>query len=84
MELIRNQNADDRMLPVRGRYAVIDLQTGQWQDEFFVIMLKDARAPAALNGYADDVAKSDPEYAQQVHALAARGGRNHPNCKAPA
>jgi hypothetical protein len=53
-------------------------------DEFFVIMLKDRYAGAALVAYADAAAADgEIEYAADVMALSARAGAFHPGCKKP-
>lgn len=52
--------------------------------EFFVVLLKDQYASAALYGYAGAASlDGDRELAADVSALAVRAGRNHPNCKRP-
>lgn len=53
------------------------------EDEFFVIMLRDKYADVALRAYAVAASGDDPEYADEVLALAKRAGRNHPSCKKP-
>jgi hypothetical protein len=52
-------------------------------DEFFVIRLKDKYAADALASYARAARKDDAEWANEVDALAARSGPNHPLCKRP-
>lgn len=75
-----------------GKYTVIDNRTGKvvedaepWgRNEFFVVMLKDRHARAALAAYATDAAAAgDREYAGEVMALADRAGPSSPFCKAP-
>lgn len=67
---------------VAGGFVTMDAPGGL--DEFFVIMLKDKYADAALLSYAADAAlDGEAEYAEEVRALAARAGRNHPSCKKP-
>lgn len=54
--------------------------------EFFVVMLKDQNAHAALHAYAESARhakQADRELATDVQALAVRSGPYHPNCKAP-
>lgn len=51
--------------------------------EFFVTMLKDEHAEAALLGYSVSAAATDPDYAAQVRELASRAGKNSPFCKKP-
>lgn len=50
--------------------------------EFFVLRLKDAYAPVALNAYADCAEKNDEEYAAQIRFLANRAA-GHPDRKHP-
>lgn len=54
-------------------------------DEFFVVMLKDVCSPCALVAYAAAarVRCDDPEYADEVEALASRAGYMSPFCKKP-
>lgn len=52
-------------------------------DEFWLIKLKDKYAGAALQAYADAARSDDPEYADQVEAMAKRAGANSPFCKKP-
>jgi hypothetical protein len=66
---------------LRGGFVTMDRPGGD--DEFFVIMLKDRYAEAALLAYAAVASADDPEYAGEVRALAARSGPNHPHCKKP-
>lgn len=64
------------------RAKVID-----WGDkpetEFFAIKLRDINAQAALKCYAGHARQFDPQYSEEVMALAARSGLDHPNCKKP-
>lgn len=53
------------------------------RDEFFVLMLKDKYAQAALAAYADAAEADDPEYAAEVRELMRRAGPSHPNVKRP-
>jgi hypothetical protein len=53
------------------------------ENEFFVMKLKDKYADAALARYAAMASSDDPVYANDVAAMAARSGMNHPNCKRP-
>lgn len=53
------------------------------KDEFFVVMLKDECAEAALTAYAQHAASFDKEYASAVLDLADRAGPNSPWCKRP-
>ena len=53
------------------------------ENEFFVLKLKDKYADATLARYAAVASSDDPEYANDVAAMAARSGLNHPNCKRP-
>ena len=68
-------------LLLAGGFVTMDAPGGE--DEFFVIMLKDKYADAALLAYAAVAWRDDPEYAAEVRALAARAGFNHPLCKQP-
>lgn len=52
-------------------------------DEFFLVKLKDRHAEAALKGYAESAAVTDPEWASEVQQLATRSGMNSPFCKSP-
>lgn len=75
-----------------GKYRVFDNRKWAWVEndglgevnEFFVVMLKDKYARAALLAYAEaaqeDGAKEDAVYAMK---LANRAGPMHPNCKKP-
>lgn len=84
MQLDRNKSPDGK-----GRFSIIDNRTGQIVhngdpvDDFFVMKLKDIHAEPALRAYAASVRAHDPEFADQVEALADRAGRNHPHCKQP-
>lgn len=85
MRLMRNANDSGR-----GKYSLIDNRTGERiesvpgsAEEFFVLKLKDLHSEPALRAYADSVRARDPEFAADLDALAARAGRNHPNCKQP-
>lgn len=51
--------------------------------EFMVIRLKDRFAQGALYGYANEARVYDPEYADEISAMAVRSGPAHPNCKFP-
>lgn len=53
------------------------------EDEFWLIKLKDRYAEPSLRSYATAAQKDDPEYAEQVFALANRAGLNSPFCKSP-
>lgn len=53
------------------------------RDEFFVVMLKDKNAHAALMAYAAEAEADDPEYAAEVRQMAHRAGPYHPDCKRP-
>lgn len=50
--------------------------------EFFVIRLKDKYAAPALRAYAFAVTVDDPEYADEIHALAQKA-EDHPFKKRP-
>lgn len=53
------------------------------ESEFFVLMLKDTNAKAALLTYAYVCQTQDPEYAADIRELANRAGTNSPFCKTP-
>lgn len=53
------------------------------EDEFFVLMLKDAYSYSALNAYAQAVSHDDWEYSVDVKELAQRSGLGSPFCKVP-
>lgn len=85
MRLMRNATATGQ-----GKYSLIDNRTGErvesvpgGTDEFFVLKLKDLHSEPALRAYAESVRAHDPEFAADIDALAARAGRNHPDCKQP-
>ena len=50
--------------------------------DFFVIRLKDKYAAKALKAYAEAAASDDPEYADEVYALA-RAASEHPSKRKP-
>lgn len=53
------------------------------KDEFFVLLLRDKYAQAALAAYAMAAEADDPEYAAEVRRLMGRSGPNHPFVKRP-
>lgn len=53
------------------------------ESEFFVIRLKDRNAAEALEGYANEAGKTDPQFADEVRELADRAGPKSPFCKSP-
>lgn len=53
------------------------------KDEFFVLMLKDQYAQAALAAYAAAAEVDDPEYAAEVRELMKRAGPSSPHVKRP-
>lgn len=53
------------------------------REEFFLIKLKDRHSAAALYAYETSIWPTDPEFAQEVHQLAARAGERSPWCKEP-
>lgn len=63
--------------------GVIDWGTAGTSSEFFLIRLKDQYARGALEEYADAARPTDPEWAAEVDALAARAGNSSPFCKNP-
>lgn len=86
MKLDRNINADGQ-----GKYELRNLRSGKIVDdcgpgqehEYFVIMLKDRHAQAALDAYADSIEKIDPEFAIEVRELADRSGERSLFCQDP-
>lgn len=73
----------DHAINVLEAAGILDWGTTQ-DTEFFVILLKDRNASAALYGYAGAAQlDGDRELAADVSALAVRAGINHPNCKRP-
>lgn len=86
MKLDRNLNADGQ-----GKYALYDLRKQAWvndcgvgqEHEFFVIMLKDVNASAALIAYAQAIRPADPEFAREVMDLVSRAGSNSDFCQDP-
>ena len=52
-------------------------------DEFFVVMLKDICAEAALLAYADYAKQYDAEYADSVTCMSMRSGQHSLFCKVP-
>jgi hypothetical protein len=85
MRLDRNINPDGQ-----GKYELRNLRTGEIvtdcgpgeEHEFFVIMLKDRYAQAALLRYADRCEERDPEFAKEVRILAAHAAV-HPSRREP-
>lgn len=57
-------------------------RTGE-PDEFFLIKLKDRHAAHALWAYANSIQPTDPEFSDEVAALAKRAGERSPWCKEP-
>ena len=53
------------------------------ENESFVIKLKDKFAQAALDAYANEAGKVDPEYATEIRKLAGRAGPHSRYCKKP-
>lgn len=53
------------------------------EKEFFLIMLKDTNAEAALLGYSNQAKFTDQELSEQVYELSQRSGPHHPLCKIP-
>jgi hypothetical protein len=78
---------DDYHFPGRLFKALERINMLDWGDkpetEFFVIRLKDKYAQAALHAYAIAAREEDPEYADEIEALAARAGSSSPFCKRP-
>lgn len=63
--------------------GVIDWGTYGSREEFFVIRLKDKNAAEALEAYANEAGKTDPQFADEVRELADRAGPKSPFCKSP-
>ncbi len=61
----------------------IDLGISLTEQEFFVIRLKDRFAQDALDAYAHAAVEVDPEWSEEVRALARRAGPANPWCKYP-
>lgn len=80
---IADQQAVEDAIALLERAGIIDW--GATPDtEFFVMRLKDRYAGGGLAQYAiGAVYDGEVEYGQEVQALAARAGTNHPNCKKP-
>ena len=53
------------------------------EGEFFVLKLRDQHARHALESYAYEARRFDPEYAAEVKSLADRSGARSPFCKRP-
>jgi Fe2+ or Zn2+ uptake regulation protein len=90
LEAIRNEAPPVLVKTINSALALLEAQgLIDWGDtvdsEFFVLRLKDQHAGHALSAYAHDVYDTggDVEYAQEVHALACKAGRAHPNHKRP-
>lgn len=63
--------------------GVVDYGIRGSESEFMVIRLKDKYAAEALEAYANEAGKYDPEYADDVRALADCAGPKSPWCKTP-
>jgi hypothetical protein len=63
--------------------GILDWGRAGTEGEFFVLRLKDRYAAEALEGYANEAGKDDPEYADEVRELADRAGPKSPWCKTP-
>lgn len=72
-----------RAIAVLHTAGVIDWGRTGDADEFFVVKLKDRHAKATLLAYADNIAATDPEFAQEVIEMANRAGEDSPFCKDP-
>ena len=79
-ELPKDMEAALKLLTDEG---IIDLGISLTDQEFFVIRLKDRFAQDALNAYAHAAAEVDPEWSEEVRALALRAGPDSPWCKDP-
>lgn len=76
-EIVRNSIA------TLADFGVLDDSEAESEGEFFVIRLRDKYAREALIAYAFAANVDDPEYADEVMALAARAGPNSPFMKRP-
>lgn len=63
--------------------GVIDWGEQGTESEFFVIRLKDKNAAEALEAYANEAGKDDPQFADEVRDLADRAGSKSPWCQSP-
>lgn len=63
--------------------GIVDPGDAGTEGEFFVIRLKDRYAAEALEAYANEAGKHDPEYADEIRGLADRAGPKSPWCKSP-
>ncbi len=86
MRLVRNTTPDGSC-----KYRVWNNERQAWveddgpggENEFFVIMVKDRHAQAALMAYACSASETDMEFASDVFELAQRAGPASPFCKDP-
>ncbi len=79
-ELPKDMEAALKLLTDEG---IIDLGISLTDQEFFVIRLKDRFAQDALDAYAHAAVEVDPEWSEEVRALARRAGPANPWCKYP-
>jgi hypothetical protein len=63
--------------------GILDWGVAGTESEFMVIRLKDAYAAEALEAYAHEAGRFDPEYASEIREMADRAGPNSPWCKKP-
>jgi hypothetical protein len=82
----RDTGAMEPTQSIYGPLAVIPWNAvdfgGTPDTDFFVIRLKDKYAAAALGAYAEQARKDDPEYADEILALAEKAA-THPNKRKP-
>ncbi len=65
------------------RAGLLDWGNSNTESEFFLIRLKDKYASEALEAYANEAGKDDPEYADEIRKLADRAGPKSSWCKRP-
>lgn len=64
-------------------FGLIDWGNAGTESEFFVIRLKDKNAAQALEAYANEAGKDDPQFADEVRELVDRAGPKSAWCKNP-
>ena len=70
-----------KALELLSREGMIDYGEANTESEFFVIRLKDQFAQDALDAYAHAARDVDPEWSEEVAALALRAGPANRWCK---
>lgn len=61
--------------------GIIDWGLQGTESEFMVFRLKDRYAAEALEAYANEAGRFDPEYADEIREMADRAGPKSPWCK---